>query len=785
MQEPLSKTIMISALVHPMRRVLHNIGLLMSGIVSLFALSSLGLAEPESSGDGVAVAGRPLVIELGEYAFVTRGQGEYLESAMIDAEAAGASALVLRINCSGGLASASRRFVEKAASLKIPVVAWVEGDSAGAGALAALAADKIYFAKDVRFGGEVDEIEWRGPKKEIPSRLADLRYSEIGDELVEALKGKGRSELVVRGISDPEIEVVLEGKKYSDAGDVLEFDQRSAEAAGIVAGGAADLSEVLAAAAIEGEAVVRRAPEVVIRRPIKVEPPVADQVGDEVGDEVGEGNPESETPTVGGPVVAAPAEEEEVPFGATKQESFAGKIVVIKVGDETLSRPTKFEYMQRIIEKAEEDGAEAIIFDMDTPGGLLFGTIKQMLTHLQNLEVPTYTFINPWAISAGSMIAISTDYIYMQTPSTIGSSAVVTSGGGEIEGAMYEKVVRAFLAAALDVATIKGRDYDLIKAFVEIDAEYKATVPLVTAEGSLGELVVLENNAEELLALSSTEANQLVDGKPLFGDGTARSLEELIDKAGLKGEVIRAKPLGFEAVADWIVKLAPWLLLFGIAGAYMEMKMPGFGVPGFISLICFGLFFFGHKAAGYMAGYEAVGLFLLGVILVVIEFFVFPGLFVFAISGFLLIFGTLIYAMIDPINRNFDGKLDFEGLGAALVGPAMNLVVAVIGAGVLIVILLRYLPSTPMMRWLILDAGLGKGTGLKFAGGMDIADGGDQGELTLVGRTGTAETDLRPAGAARFGEDRIDVVSTGDFIETGAAVRIVEHEGSRVAVEEV
>ncbi len=219
----------------------------------------------------------------------------------------------------------------------------------------------------------------------------------------------------------------------------------------------------------------------------------------------------------------------------------------------------------------------------------------------------------------------------------------------------------------------------------------------------------------------------------------------------------------------------------------MELKAPGFGVPGFIALICFGLFFFGHSVAGYVAGFESLGIFLLGIVLVIIEFFVFPGLLIFGITGFALIFGSLIFAMIDPLNLDWDGGFSMDGLGVLLGGPLINLTIAVIGAGGIILLLLRYLPSVPGFSGLVLDADVGKGTGLEppklsGEGGRSLAG---EDVFLEVGLDGIAETDLRPSGKARIGDELFDVVSTEGFIGAGKSIRIVEQEGSRIAVEAV
>ena len=718
-------------------------------------------------------SGRPVVINTDRYTFVTDNQGQRLREAITRASGSGASAIVLRINSPGGFASEVRKLVELVVKIEVPVIAWVDGVASGAGAIAALSASQVYFSPGATLGGEVESIDWRGPEEDLPKRLTDLRYYDIADELATLLAQKGRAKALVTGFCDPEEEVILGGVKFASSGDVLKLDAKQALSAGIAGGEVNGLDELLSEVGLSGDPVNVPIPETpILREATKV-------AGSKI---IPDG-------VNGGGGVSPPAEvEEDLKFGQTRLESYKGKIVVIPVEMESLMRETKFEFMKRVIKKADEDRASAIIFDLNTPGGIAWYTEEIMLADLQQITIPTYSYVNPKAMSAGALIAIATDHIYMHPPSTIGAAAPVMGGGQEIPETMLKKVMGDILSTADDVARRKGHNPDIAKAFIDTKLELSFKLPVISAEGALEQRDAFAPDTEnDLLVLNSSQAAEIINGKPLFAKGTATSIEDLVLQEGIEGDLVVAKPLGFEWVADWIVKLSPWLLLFGIAGAYMELKAPGFGLPGFTALICFGLFFFGHNVAGYIAGYESLGIFLLGIVLVVIEFFVFPGLLVFGVTGFALIFGSLIFAMIDPLNLDWDGGISLSGIGAALSGPLMNLTIALIGAGVLVILLLRYLPVMPGFRRLILDADVGKGTGI---GGIANEESGARSvlasELTsVVGQSGLSETDLRPSGKVRVGNDLLDVISTGDFIEVGEKVRIVELDGSRIVVEKI
>lgn len=799
MQEPLKQQLGNSGFLDARDGLVHN---MWAVVLTLLLSTGAGFGQTavtSSVGSPSTNSGEAVVLEVGPYAFVTADQGRYLTEAIDSAAKASARAIILNIDCRGGLAAEVRRFAEKLVACDVETIALVSADVAGAGAIAALAADKIYLRSGVKFGGEVEAIDWRGPKDALPARLTDLSYPDISDDLVELLSPRGLDAQLVKGICDPDVEVVIGGKKYSDQGDVLTISAEKGEALGLISGTAATVEEVVAAEQL-GNVQSLPAPKVVIRAAPEKDhgkeaevPEAAPKVEEDSGDGSGSTDQVADQAKEDvGDDLAGEEDAENRSFGETRMQDYSGKIVVIPVEMDSLIRKTKFDFMKRVIAKANADDAEAIIFDMNTPGGIAWYTEEIMLSDLPGLDVPTYTFVNPKAMSAGALIAIATDHIYMHSPSTIGAAAPVTGNGADIAETMLQKVMSDILSTADDVARNKGHDPAIAKAFVDPKAELEILLPVISAEGSLESRPAFDPiTSEELLVLNSADATQIINGQPLFADGTADSVDDLVKQLGLSGKQITAKPLGAEAFADFLVKMAPWLLLFGMAGAYMELKAPGFGLPGIIGLICLGLFFFGHHVAGYFAGFEAIGIFVLGIALLLVEIFVFPGLLVFGLAGLVMIFGSLIYSMV-PADIDWGGSLNFSGLSGLIVGPAVNLVLGAVGACILVILALRYLPSTPLMRWMVLDRSLDKGSGIQFAGEAAVLEdgvvggsdsSGDGQDHSLIGRSGKAATDLRPTGAAFFDEDRLDVITTGDFIEAGTAVRIIEHEGSRIVVD--
>lgn len=696
-------------------------------------------------------AGKTVRLPISEFSLVSQPRLIWLHDQIEKAKADGAAALVLEIDCAGGLAWETRGLVRQLTSLGVPTIAEIKGQAAGPAAFIALACDTISLSPGKKLGGKIAEIAWRGPVSNLPQKLVDKEWDDALPEILIALAPKALDENILRGFVDTEPEITIDGELIDGSSDYTVLTL--AEAQKVIPFIKANAQS--AAPAVSPEFTVDDS-----IASIEAESPAPVTTEEEEED----------------------AEIEEEKFGQTKLESYKDKIVIIEVGDETLARPTKFEFMQRVIKKASADGAEAIILDMDTPGGLAWNTVDIMMDAFARVEVPTYTFINTKAMSAGSLIAVATDTVYIHRPGTVGAAGVVSSAG-DLPETMKEKYTRFVMAAARGTAHGKGHAKDVAMAFIDPEIEVTRDLPTVSTNGSLNlfiRKVICPKG--EMLVLDADQAVERFDGMPVLAKDFAKSVDDIIEKEGLKGEKIIARPMGFESVADWIVKLAPFLMLLGLAGAYMEMKTPGFGVPGTISLICFGLFFFGHSLAGKLAGFELFGLLLIGIIFIALEIFVFPGLFIFGAIGTLMVVVSLIFAMADKYDFQFEkspdgsGGFSFGALINALETPILNMAIAAAGAMILGVILLRYLPESKAMKWMILETPASSGSAIPQSGATS----------SLVGESGEAITDLRPAGKGNVSSNGVlDLITSGEFIAKGSRIRVTEHLGSRIVVEKI
>lgn len=422
--------------------------------------------------------------------------------------------------------------------------------------------------------------------------------------------------------------------------------------------------------------------------------------------------------------------------------------------------PATLLFLRRAVKAAENAGAGAIVIEMNTYGGRL-DTAAEITGVLNRTTIPTYTFINTNAGSAGSLIALATRFIYMSPVSAIGAAAPVLSTGADLPATEKEKTLSYWSALVRSSSLRNGHNPDIGEAFMDKEKEVRIGDRVVHAKGSL-------------LTLNAQEATELINGKPLLAAGIADSVADLVKKAGLKGEVVTVQPSGFERLAFWITALAPLLLVVGIICAYLEFKIPGVSLPGAIAAVCFALFFAGHYLAG-LAGWEVVALFVLGLVLVLIEIiFLAHSTIVVGVVGVFLMLGSLLWAMID----RYPGETFFP-TGDMLATPLRNLFITLVAAVALIMVLARYLPKTSLYRRFALMTMVPPGPSLagaprEFATALDVTPG----------MQGTAQTTLRPSGKARFADHVVDVVTEGEFIAADTPITVIQKDGMRVVVKQ-
>ena len=441
---------------------------------------------------------------------------------------------------------------------------------------------------------------------------------------------------------------------------------------------------------------------------------------------------------------------------ATEKPIQNGSIVVLPVSGPVSE--VQFLFLRRVLKNAESADAAALILDMDTPGGDLKSTEK-IVQMLGKSPIPTYTYVNSNAGSAGALIALGTKKIFMSPVSAIGAAAPVAGSGQEIPVTMNAKIVSYYSGYFRSVAQKNGYHAELVDGFMNLDKEVKIGDEIINPKGSL-------------LTLSAQEATRPISGRSLLASGIATDIADVVRQCGLPiDKLVLTKPSGFENLAQWITLLAPFLLLGGVLGAYLELKAPGFGVPGIISAICFLLFFGGHYIAG-LTGFEMIAIFALGVVFIALELIFFPGIFVVALSGAAMILTSLFLAMADfypaqPITLSYDFFLT----------PMLNLSITILLACIFIGLASRYLPALPLFRNLSLSSNLAPGPSLTNT----ISNTGTASSL-FAGNEGIAISPLHPTGRAQIGQEHFDVLTEGEFIAAGTPIQILKIMDQKIIV---
>ncbi|HTS19746.1 MAG TPA: NfeD family protein [Verrucomicrobiae bacterium] len=442
----------------------------------------------------------------------------------------------------------------------------------------------------------------------------------------------------------------------------------------------------------------------------------------------------------------------------SRADESASKTVCVLIIHEDISRNTVY-LIRRGLRDAEEKKVAAVVLDMQTNGGRVDAT-EEIIRLLEGAPMKTYTFVNDKAYSAGAYIAAATDKIFMAPGSVIGAATPVMigeTGVQELPKSYEEKLTSAMTARIRATAQEKGYNPDVFEAMVDADRGLTIDGKVITPKG-------------KLLTLTNEDAARKYGNppKPLLSSGTVKSVAELLDKVGLKdASTFEISPYGFEQLARWITTISPLLILVGFLALYIELSHPGMAVPAIVAVICFAIYFLGYFVAGF-AGWEEIALFVFGLVLLAVEFFLFPGHFVSAALGTIAVLAALVLAMT--------GRLPSEPIiptWSQVQLPLAKVFGAMLGSMIAAALLARWLPKSTLFKKMELAAATSSSQGYSTSLGEARA---------LLGSAGVAETNLRPSGKGRFGDQLVDVVTEGDLIERGQPIKIIEVQGSRVVV---
>jgi membrane-bound serine protease (ClpP class) len=450
------------------------------------------------------------------------------------------------------------------------------------------------------------------------------------------------------------------------------------------------------------------------------------------------------------------------------------KVYVIPVRDDIM--PPLVYVIRRGVKEAMENNADLLVLDMETNGGRV-DTTREIIDIIEKFRGDTVTFVNKNAFSAGAFIAVGTKKIYMAPGSVIGAAAPImlspAGDGVEKMSDTFEKKMTSAVAAQVRATAVRnGHNPAVVEAM--INKNKGLTID--------GEVIVKEG---ELLTLTDQEAARKYGQppKPLLSAGTVDDLDALLAQLDYaEAARIDIKPTGTEKLGTWLNTIAPLLLILGVIGLYIEFKTPGFGLPGILGITAFALYFMAGYVSGF-SGWAWMIVFLVGLGLVVVEFFIYPGTVVIGMIGAVLMLGSIIMALVDvypaaPPSVPSPGPVSLPGL-PQLPGfdgfqhSMNNLILAVLGSAVGVWIASRFLPKTSVYRAIISQSASGVGTETALAQQRSI----------ILGAEGVALSNLRPGGKAQFGDKILDVITQGDLVAKGVRVRVIGFSAAEAVVE--
>lgn len=479
-----------------------------------------------------------------------------------------------------------------------------------------------------------------------------------------------------------------------------------------------------------------------------------------------------------------------------EQQIISGRVLVIPV--KGMIAGGMQEMFEKQISRADLEGPKLIVLEIDTPGGMV-DSVEPICSLLLKTKIPTVALITKQAISGGSMIATACDEIVMLEGSTIGDCEP-HSMIGTLPDNMREKIETKIRADMRANAQANGYPDKLLesmvtKAFelyqVEFSDEkkellYKNELELIEKQIENREIkrkivnrkIIVKEGS--LLTLTAQEALEYGLAKSVVNTtGAFYSMREVDNSDIVKIE-------GEEDSLDMNVKLQMLLVAFliiGIAGIIVESQVPGFGVPGVVGIIGFAAFFTTLFFNGRAEIWE-IALFIIGLTLLLVEIFILPGFGIAGILGILCIGGSLVTSIMNPFGEMQSWQEEVRVV-IEIIG------IASLGAIVVGVLSVKFLPKIPIFKGLSLSSELRSGESIL----SELAEG-EKGKFPheeksalksdLIGVEGTTTTVLRPSGKMQTNDGKIlDVVSGGVIIEKGKKVKITDVNGPRIEVVEI
>lgn len=408
-------------------------------------------------------------------------------------------------------------------------------------------------------------------------------------------------------------------------------------------------------------------------------------------------------------------------------------------------------YIERSIKSAEADNAKAVIFDIDTFGGRV-DAATQIKDAILGSDVPTVAFINRRAISAGALISLSCETIYMTSGGTIGAATAVDMQGNKGS----EKVISYMREEMASTAESRGRNTDIAKGMVDEELSFTYLV----INGDSVEVTDLEGRKEGKLITLTTD----LAIKYGIAEEKVESFDDVLAAMNLvDAEIKEARENWSENFVRFLTYpvVASLLMTFGFLGILFELQSPGWGIAGSIGLTCL-LLSLGASYIAELATMSDMLIIAVGVVLLLLEVLVIPGFGIAGIAGIIVVLWGL-YELLLP-----EMPVGKEVTSMALTG----FTIGIFGGIIALVLLFRLMIKTEFWQKLSSPEGQKEEKGYTTSIGLE----------DFVGKSGVADTDLHPAGWIIVDDQRISVVCEGSFIDKGTKIEIKSVDGNRVVV---
>jgi membrane-bound serine protease (ClpP class) len=398
------------------------------------------------------------------------------------------------------------------------------------------------------------------------------------------------------------------------------------------------------------------------------------------------------------------------------------------------------------MEEAERIQADMIVIEMDTYGGAV-NDADDIRTLILESKVPIHVFINKDAASAGALISIACDSIYMAAGASIGAATVVVGGSGEAAPDKYQSYMRSMMRST---AEAKGRNPQIAEAMVDQNLEVEGV-----------------SKAGSVVTFSVSEA--IKNG---FCEAQVKDIDEIIKRQGIEDYEIVAQNINTtEKIIAFFLNpaVSGFLILIIFAGIYFEIQTPGVGFPIAASIVAVILYFIPYYLTGLAQNWEII-VFVLGVIFLSIEIFVIPGFGVFGVLGIVGILTGLTLGMLP--NDAFDFTFVPSG---DLFGALLTVIIAAVFA-----ISLIFFLAPKINQWGMFSS-TALATTLKSSDGYTSTWYSDD----LLGKEGVSQTRLVPSGKVIIDDEVYDAYSRGEFIDKGEKIKVISTEGTSIKVKKI